>query len=150
MRKFIVPFLFLILFACSATIPKKQSINGISFVASKEAVNQKHIDPVVKVNANFASVMPFGFIRNLDSPEIIYSTNRQWYGETKEGAKQYIEQLQKNNIKIMLKPQLWAWRGVFTGDIKMQTEVDWKVLEESYSKFIMDFAQVAQEAKVEI
>ncbi len=150
MRGFVFLFLCLFLVGCSATIPKKQSINGISFVASNEAVNQKHIDPVIKVNANYASVMPFGFIRNLDSPEIIYSTKRQWYGETKEGAKQYIEQLQKNNIKIMLKPQLWAWRGEFTGDIEMQTEADWKVFEESYSKFIMDFAQVAQDTKAEI
>lgn len=132
------------------TVPKKQSINGVSFVAANEAVNQSHIEPVVKVNANFASVMPFGFIRNLDTPEIIYNTNRQWYGETEEGTIQYVEQLQKNKIKIMLKPQLWVWHGEFTGDIEMKTEEDWKILENSYAKFIMDYAEVAQETKSEI
>ncbi len=150
MRKFLILFLCLLLIACSATLPKKPSINGVSFVASREAVEQKHIDPVVNINANYASVMPFAFIRNLDSPEVIYNTNRQWYGETKEGAKQYIEQLQKNNIKVMLKPQLWVWRGEFTGDIEMQSEADWEILEDSYSKYILDFAQVAEETKSDI
>ncbi len=88
MRSFVILFLCLFLLGCSATIPEKQSINGVSFVASNEVVNQKHIDPLVNLNANYASVMPFAFIRNLDSPEVIYNTNRQWYGETKEGAKQ--------------------------------------------------------------
>lgn len=150
MRKFIVPFLSLLLFACSATPPKKLSINGISFVASKEAVNQSHITPVVNVNANYAAVMPFAFIRDLTSPEVAYNSNRQWYGETKQGSKQYIEELKNNNIKIMLKPQLWVWRGEFTGNIEMNSEEDWKTFEKSYAKFILDYAQVAEDNHVEI
>ncbi len=82
MERFVILFLCVFLIGCSATIPKKQSINGVSFVASKEAINQKHIEPVLNINANYASVMPFAFIRNLDSPEVIYNTDRQWYGET--------------------------------------------------------------------
>ncbi len=150
MRSLVILFLCLLLIGCSATIPEKQSINGVSFVASNEAVGQEHIVPVVKVNANYASVMPFGFIRNLDSPEVIYDTNRQWYGETKEGAKQYIEQLKKKNIKIMLKPQLWVWRGEFTGHIEMKTEDEWKVLEDSYTKFILDYSLLVEEVNAEI
>lgn len=150
MKRFVIPFLCLFLLGCSATIPEKESINGISFVASNEAINQKHTESVVNMNANYAAVMPFAFIRNLNSPEVIYNTDRQWYGETKEGIKQYIEQLQKNNIKIMLKPQLWVWRGEFTGHIKMKTEADWKIFEESYSKFILDYAKEAQDTNVEI
>lgn len=151
MRSFVISFLCLfLLVSCSATIPKKQSINGVSFVASNEAVKQSDISPLINVNANYAAVMPFGFIRNLDSPEVVYNTNRQWYGETEEGTKQYIEQLQKNNIKIMVKPQLWVWRGEFTGDIEMKSEANWKVFEASYSNFILDYAQVAQDTNAEI
>ena len=87
MKRFAILFMCLFLIGCSATIPERQSINGVSFVASDEAVNQNHIVPVVNVHANYASIMPFAFIRNLDSPEVIYNTNRQWFGETKEGAK---------------------------------------------------------------
>jgi len=38
-------------------------INGVSFVASREVVNETHIKPVVQVHANYAAVMPFGFMK---------------------------------------------------------------------------------------
>ncbi|WP_242155681.1 glycoside hydrolase family 113 [Aestuariivivens sediminis] len=125
-------------------------INGISLVSADMALHNNHIEPVLQVNANFAAVMPFGFIRDLDHPEIVYNTERQWYGETKTGVTQYINTLKTNRIKIMLKPQIWVWHGKFTGDIHMQSESDWQLLEASYSKFILDYAQLAQHLKVEL
>ncbi len=137
----------LILSGCSGQTAK---INGVSFVASSEAVNENHVMPVVNVNANYAAIMPFGFIRSLDHPEIMHNTDRQWFGETRAGAKQYIEVLRKKHVKIMIKPQIWVWRGEFTGDIKMTTEANWKTLEEAYSKFILEYADLAAETKAEI
>jgi hypothetical protein len=125
-------------------------INGVSFVASKEIINDHHIEPVIKLNANFAAIMPFGFIKDLAHPSIVFNTKRQWFGETKAGAKQYIEALTKKKIKIMLKPQIWVWRGEFTGLIEMQNENDWKILEGSYSEFILEYAKLAQELQVDI
>jgi len=134
----------------SCTSQKQKKINGISFVASREKVEQKHVAAVVKVNANYAAVMPFGFVRTVNSPDVIFDTNRQWFGETKKGAKQYIELLQSNNIKVMLKPQIWIWRGEFTGTLQMKTEEDWELLEQSYTKFIMAYAALAEETKTPI
>ncbi len=140
--------LCLLQFSCSSQNAEK--INGVSFVGSRDAVDQAHVDPVLRVNANYAAVMPFGFARNLNSPNIIFDTDRQWYGETRRGAKQYIELLQKNGVKIMLKPQIWVWRGEFTGDMTMKSEEDWKALENSYSKFILAYARLAEETKSEM
>lgn len=134
--------------SCAGQVAKK--INGVSFVASREEVAQEHVEEVVRVHANHAAVMPFGFIRDINSPEIIHNTDRQWFGETKSGAKQYIELLQKNGIDIMLKPQIWIWRGEFTGTLKMNTEAHWKQLEASYDDFILTYAQVAEETNVPI
>jgi hypothetical protein len=128
----------------------KEKINGVSFVASREKVGQQHVDEILKVHANHAAVMPFGFIREINSPDIIFDTERQWYGETKSGAKQYIEMLHKNGVQVMLKPQIWIWRGEFTGTLKMQSEEDWKTLEKSYEKFILAYAGLAQDTKVSI
>ena len=132
----------------SKKIPEK--LNGLSFVASPNAVEQPHIDPVLQINANTTAVMPFGFIRNLAEPEIIHNTDRQWFGETATGAKQYIEKLHANNLSVMMKPQIWIWRGEFTGFLKMTTEEDWKVLESSYRKFIMTYARLAEELDVAV
>lgn len=125
-------------------------INGVSFVASRDSISKKNINPVLKIHANYASVMPFGFIKNLSHPEIEYDSNRQWFGETKTGVKQYVLALKEEGVYIMMKPQIWVWRGEFTGQINMTTEEDWKFLEDSYTKFIMDYAKLAQETDVEI
>jgi ppGpp synthetase/RelA/SpoT-type nucleotidyltranferase len=128
----------------------KEKINGVSFVASKDSLIQKNVDPVIKLNANYAAIMPFGFIRDLQHPEVVFNSDRQWFGETKEGTKQYIEALKKQDINVMMKPQIWVWKGEFTGLIKMNTEEEWQQLEETYSNFILEYAQVAQDTHVEI
>ncbi|WP_142785163.1 glycoside hydrolase family 113 [Changchengzhania lutea] len=133
--------------SCSTQTEK---INGVSFVASSEAIDETHTKPVVNINANYAAIMPFGFIKDLDHPEIIHNTDRQWFGETRAGAKQYINELRKKKIKIMLKPQIWVWRGEFTGYIEMKNEAHWKTLENSYSKFILEYAELAQDMNVTV
>ncbi|MCH9661186.1 MAG: glycoside hydrolase [Bacteroidetes bacterium] len=145
MKQLQCAILLILLSSCTA---QNKKINGVSFVASPNEATQEHVAPVVAVNANFAAVMPFGFIRNLDTPEIIFDTDKQWFGETRSGAKQYIKILRENKVKVMLKPQIWIWRGEFTGYLKMNTEEDWKALEASYSKFILNYAELAQEEQV--
>lgn len=142
-------FLFLVCIQLSCTSQEKK-INGVSFVASREEVAQEHVQEVVNLNANHAAVMPFGFIRDLNSPELIFNTDRQWFGERKQGAKQYIQLLHQNGIGVMLKPQIWIWKGEFTGNLTMKTEEEWKILETSYKNFIITYAELAEETKVEL
>ncbi len=139
--------LCLLIQSCNGQTSK---INGVSFVASGIPVNSEHVDPVVAVNANYAAIMPFGFIKDLKNPNIAFNTDRQWFGETKAGARQYARTLRKKGIKIMLKPQIWVWRGEFTGYIEMETEADWNRLETAYSKFILEYAALAQEIEAEV
>lgn len=142
--------LFLCLLQLSCSSQSDEKINGVSFVGSRDKALQEHVEPVLNVNANYAAVMPFGFIRNLEDPNIIFDTDRQWFGETTAGGKQYIEILKKNGVKIMLKPQIWVWRGEFTGDISMKTEEDWKMLETAYTDFALTYAKLAEQTKAEI
>lgn len=137
--------ILIILQACSAKLAPEEKINGISFVANRSPVDSTHVQPLVAINANYAAVMPFGFVPEQDKPQIIYNTDRQWYGETKEGGRNYIAELHKASIKVMLKPQIWIRRGEFTGYLKMETEAEWLALEDSYRNFIMDYARLAQE-----
>lgn len=127
-----------------------QKINGISFVASRDSISEKHVKPVLKVNANYAALMPFGFIRELSSPKIMFNNTGQWFGEREAGIKQYAQELKKQKIKLMLKPQIWVWRGEFTGFIEMNSEENWRVLENSYEDFILSYAKIAQEIDAEI
>lgn len=146
----IVGFLLLCLLQLSCVGQVTPKMNGVSFVASRQEVTQEHVDPIVEVNASHAAVMPFGFIRDLSSPKIIFDSERQWYGETRKGAKQYVELLHKNGISVMLKPQIWVSRGEFTGSIKMEAEEDWKLLESTYEDFIVTYAGLAEEANIDL
>lgn len=146
--KLLIIFSFVVVQSCTSQGVEK--INGLSFVAHRSPINDTHVTPVVNVNANYAAIMPFGFIKNLSHPEIMFNTERQWYGETREGAKQYAKELVKKNLKIMLKPQIWVWRGEFTGYIEMKNEADWKTLEEAYSAFILEYAELAQHINADI
>ena len=127
-----------------------QKIDGLSFVASRDSINETHVNPAKNTNANFVALMPFGSLSALNSPEIRFSENRQWFGETAHGVVQYASQFKRANLKIMLKPQLWVRRGDFTGYIAMTSEEDWKKLEQSYEKFILYHAATAKKIDADL
>lgn len=128
----------------------EEKINGISFVANRSPVDSTHVQPLLNVHANYAAVMPFGFVPEIDKPQIVYNTDSQWYGETREGGRNYVVQLHKAEIDVMVKPQIWIRHGEFTGYLKMKTEEEWVALENSYRSFIIDYATLAQEEKASI
>lgn len=143
-------FLCILCFGCQGQQQNQEKINGISFVATREAVGPEHLEPVEKLHANYAAIMPFAFIRSVDEPRVIFNMERKWFGETAAGVKQYTKELHGKGIKVMLKPQIWIRNGEFTGELKPQSETQWVVLEKSYSDFILTYAKVAQESKVDI
>ena len=142
--------LLLIGLVCISCSSQTQKINGISFVASSQAINSQHISPLKKVSANFVALMPFGFIKDVASPEVRFNANRQWFGETNEGLKQYAKELKKEGLSIMVKPQIWVWNGIYTGKIEMTSEENWKALEKTYEAFILNFAKTAEELNADI
>ena len=147
----ITKLLFLLLIflqlSCKSQIKK---INGLSFVASRDKIDTTHTNSVLKVRSNYVALMPFGSIKELSSPKIRHNTTREWFGETKNGLLQYAKEFQKNDVKVMVKPQIWVWRGEFTGNIEMDSEENWIILEASYSEFILTYAKAAQEIKADI
>lgn len=146
---FYLIFLFCIVFHFSCT-SHAQKINGLSFVASRDSITTKNVKPIIKTNSNYVSLMPFAFLQSTKSPEVRFNFNRQWFGETDKGLKQYAKVFHNNGIKIMVKPQIWVSRGEYTGYVEMQNEEDWKMLESTYTKFIVTFASIAEEINAEI
>ncbi|MFT4575186.1 MAG: hypothetical protein ACI9SI_000085 [Polaribacter sp.] len=143
-------FLIVIVIIVHSSFVQSQKINGISFVASHASIETKHVQPVLAVNGNFVALMPFGFIRELKNPDVQYNSKRQWFGETRKGLEHYATEFKKSNVKVMVKPQIWVGRGLYTGYIEMDSEENWKILEGSYEKFILDYADIAEKMKVDI
>lgn len=127
----------------------KALINGMTFVATSVEIDSTAIKPLKTLyNANHAAVVPYAMMRGLNAPEIIYDSDRQWWGEKRIGATQTIKMMHAQKIKVMLKPQIWVWHGEYTGHIKLETEEQWQTLEASYERYIMDYAQLAQDTQV--
>lgn len=142
-------FLSLILlnFSCAS---EAQKINGLSVVASRDSITKEDIRSIVNVHANYVSLMPFAYTRDLTSPKITYKYEGQWFGERDIGVIQYGTEFQKKGLKIMVKPQLWISRGQYTGYLEMDTEEDWRILEETYREFILAYAKTAEKIKADL
>ncbi|KGL59814.1 hypothetical protein SAMN04487762_0526 [Polaribacter sp. Hel1_33_78] len=143
-------FFLLLLFLELPCNSQTKKVNGLSFVASRDKIDITHTNAVLNAQSNYVALMPFGFIKELSSPKITHNTNRQWFGETKSGLLQYAKEFQKNAVNVMVKPQIWVWRGEFTGNIEMDSEEKWTILENSYSEFILTYAKAAQEINADI
>ncbi len=139
--------LLLLFWQCEETVISEK-INGISLVATGDSLSRNQVKPVVAMHANYIAIMPFGFIKETATPEIVFNRNRQWYGETSEGVAQYIQLLHEHGFEVMMKPQLWIGHGNYTGHMKMPSEAAWKELEASYRDFILEFATVAETSNV--
>ncbi|MFN8243724.1 MAG: hypothetical protein U0X40_06680 [Ferruginibacter sp.] len=125
-------------------------INGLSFVASPKPVMTQEVNKVMQVNANWVSLMPYGFVRNADSPVVHYNSERQWRGEKIDGINAVTDTFRKQGIHVMIKPQLWIGHNNFTGNLKMKSSANWQTFETSYEKYILDFAKAAQETGCEM
>ncbi len=142
--------LILIILLILSTPIYAQKVNGVSFVAATDSITISNVTPVVSVHANYVSLMPFGFVRQLDDPSVFFNSNSQWYGETVDGVIQYTSVVRKEGLKVMVKPQIWVANGQFTGKLQMNTEEDWVAFEQSYCDFILTYAKLAEDLNAEI
>lgn len=132
------------------SLKNNERINGVSFVASNEPVVDSDFIAVKNINANWVALMPFAFMRYIDSPGLRYNSKRQWRGETVEGIIEVANAFEENGIAVMIKPQIWTGRGEFSGFINMHNERDWVSFEQEYKNFILDYARAAKQVHAAI
>ena len=111
--------IFSFLLVSSFAIAKE--IKGMSFSAPNKEVFDRDIQPIKKLNANWISIVPYGFLQN---NVVSYDSEWQWWGEKEEGVRETIALCQAANLKIMLKGLL----DIIHGPVKI-----YPVL--AYSKF---------------
>ncbi len=139
----------LLLFLCltnASIYGQKIFVNGVSFVAPPNKIQAEVFDPVVALEANWITLMPYAYCRE-NSTKVHFEYQGQYWGESVKGTAKCIEMAHAKNLKVLLKPHVWM-RGVFTGDFHAGTEEDWKDFEKEYSNYILTFAKLADSMKV--
>ncbi|WP_298950214.1 glycoside hydrolase [uncultured Nonlabens sp.] len=148
MNFFLYLLILLSAFSCLSQTPRSTKINGISFVATRDTVKESSITPLKKYHANYAAVIPYAWMRSLEEPLVIFNEREGWWGEKSHGVSVTSRHMKDQNLKVLLKPQLWIGRGQYTGHINLKTDAEWKILEDSYTAYIMRFAQVAAQENI--
>lgn len=135
-------------FAVSLTYAQENlKIKGLSFVGSSSPIDNADVAPIVTMNANWVTLMPYGFVGK--NGMVTYNSKWQWWGEKEEGVKETIELCKASGLKIMLKPQIWMM-SAYTGDYKLSNEQEWEIFEKSYAAFIFSFLEIAIAHDVEM
>ena len=125
------------------------SVKGISIVAPQNPIDSIALQPIVDINANSISLMPYAFC-TIENPEVRYNQHGQHWGENIDGVIGCIKLAHQKNISVMLKPHLWIGHGVYTGAFTLSTEKEWQIWEASYQKYMLHFAAIADSMKAEI
>jgi hypothetical protein len=122
---------------------------GINLVAPVKKLNNSTFESLKENNINAISLIPYAFV-DIDQASVSYNNERQWWGERSEGIRASIRKSHEYKMKVMLKPHLWVNHNFYTGDLDFSTEKEWEHWEADYEKYILDFAKLAEEEKIEL
>lgn len=122
-----------------------QKINGISFVGGSQEVSMSQIDPLIDIESNYITLMPFAYGSSGNSKLNYQNLDWQYWGESLQGVQATAQMAQERGIDCMIKPQIWFDRGSFTGDFELNTEQEWKEFESDYTGYILPFAKLSEE-----
>ena len=123
-------------------------MNGVSLVAPPNKFEVNPFTPIKEINADWVAIMPYAFT-DINSPEVIFNNQRQWWGERPEGIKSTIEYAQHSSMKILLKPHIWVKGQGWAGDFRLSNDRDWTTWENGYEKYILHYAHLAESMNVE-
>lgn len=125
---------------------------GVSWVAGA-SVSSEDIQPLVENHVNRIVQTPFGWQENWNSPVVSLVTDGGIYwGEKDLGITTTAELARAAGIKTLLKPHIWLSNmrgGKWRGEIAMDTEADWRSWFDSYEKFILHYAHLAEKNQIE-
>ncbi|WP_133273557.1 glycoside hydrolase family 113 [Hymenobacter radiodurans] len=135
----------------SIAVNLNNRIRGVSWVGS-DSITDVELAPLQQHNVTWIAQTPFGWQRGATSPTIGMHTGRGrvYWGESDAGLIQTAQLARKRGQHILLKPHLWVrGDGTWPGDIRMTSEADWKAWFASYTTFILHYAELAEQQKLD-
>ncbi len=118
-------------------------INGVNFVAPPNKIGHESFDPVVKMEAKWVALNPFGYSRS-GEPGVCFDSEKQWWGETTKGTMKLALYAKLKGLKVLIKPHVWVRGEGWPGNFDLKSEGEWKQWEDEYEKYILDFATLSQ------
>jgi hypothetical protein len=122
-------------------------IKGITLVAPPTPIDNKPFADLKAIGTEWIALVPYAFT----DPEKggVWFGQQQWWGERIEGIEACIKYAHQNDIKVMLKPQIWASHQ-WIGDLDFENADKWQAWEAAYTEYVMTFVELANKYKVEM
>ena len=137
-----IPPWFLIAVIVASASPERQ--RGVSWVAGRP-VTAEGLQPLSASHVNWIVQTPFGWQRGMKSPTIrLATTGGVLWGETDEGLRVTAELARARGIRTLLKPHIWISGGGWRGEIDMDGDDAWAAWFDSYRRFIVHYARLAE------
>lgn len=124
-------------------------MDGMTVVAPPKEFPSDPMAAIKAINADWIGVIPYAFTEEGKPAVQFGTTDWQWWGETPEGATKTIQLGHEAAMKVMLKPQVYV-PGSWTGAINFESDEAWKLWEADYEKYIMTFAEIAEQQNAEL
>ena len=101
------------------------------------------------LHVNAVAVTPFGFQRQADDTDILWTGSHGRHGghgigETDEAMRGVIAQAHGLGMRVLLKPHLWLRPPEWPGSIRHQSDADWAAWFTAYRGFILHYAAMAE------
>ncbi len=117
-------------------------------MAERTVIAEDGFDQLKSLNADWVAWIPYAFC-DVESGRLQQEPAWQWQGETSKGCQRAIELAKAKGLKVMVKPHVWLSDHSFTGTMELTPE-QWKTWQADYTKYILDFAELAQQYKAEL
>lgn len=121
-------------------------MKGITLKGSKNSLDSNAFKDIVGVGAKYIALTPYAYC-NPGSSKLFYDLSWQYWGEKTFGIVRCVELARKQELKVLLKPQVWIMNGS-TGNLDFDDEKEWKEWSESYRKYILHYAEIAEKYSV--
>ena len=136
-----------------SVVAASEKHRGVSWVAGRDTIVSADMRHLADLGTNWIVQTPFGWQRAADGPEVLLARGeRVWWGERDHGIRRTTEAARAHGIKTMLKPHIWLSdrdRDTWRGDIAMDSDEDWAEWFANYERFILHYAALAEELKIE-
>ncbi len=150
----VIGVIICLFFACKEKEPEAfqfqfERMNGVSFVSPRDSFPSTYMNYVEQVGADCIAVSPFAFSGSENDQNLVFNSNFQWWGEKPNGVRAIIDYAQDQELRVMLKPQVWI-PGGWAGHYDAGSESAWLNWEQDYMAYIITFAQIAAEKEVDL
>lgn len=128
-------------------------LRGMSVVAATSPINGTPVKKLKDIGVNWVAALPYAYyvVNNpkIDSVSVCPLLDCPHGPSTKHAVMELIRQSKSEGIKVMVKPQLWA-EMEWIGDMEFDSEAKWDQFEVNYTRFVLEWAQIAENMEVDL